>query len=213
MWNDLSYPWQKAFELAWLSFKKGSIPIGSVIINEHNDIVSEGRNQIYDQSSTHPLALTIMAHAEMTALSQLKVDDHPNVRKYTLYTTMEPCPMCFSTSVMVNIRNIVYAAHDRFAGASALNSSLDYIKEKNIMISFAGNELEVFQLVLQTAFEAQRSHPRMQAILDAWSISNKKAVDLGLSLSKKHFFNHDLSIDVIYDGVMKHYYGNELMKQ
>jgi len=67
----------------------------------------------------------------------------------------------------------------------------------------------VFQLVLQTAFEAQRSHPRMQAILEAWSISNKKAVDLGLRLDKEHFFEHNLSIDVIYDGVMKRYYGIE----
>ena len=209
MWNELSQPWQKAFEIAWISFKKGSIPIGCVIIDENEEVVAEGRNQIYDQSSQHPLALSIMAHAEMTALSQSKVDDHPNVRKYTLYTTMEPCPMCFGTSVMVNIRNIVYAAHDRFAGATVLNTSLDYIKEKNITIAFAGHEVEVFQLVLQTAFEAQRSHPRMQAILEAWSISNKKAVDLGLRLAKEHFFKHNLSIDVIYDGVMKRYYGIE----
>ena len=209
MWNDLNYPWQRAFELAWVSFKKGSIPIGCVIVNEHNEIVCEGRNQIYDQNSQHPLALTIMAHAEMTALSQLKVDDHPEVRKYTLYTTMEPCPMCFSTSVMVNIRNIVYAAHDQFAGATVLNSSMDYIKEKNMLITFAGDELEVFQLVLQTAFEAQRNHPRIQEILNAWSISNKKAVDLGLSLAKRQFFDFHLSIDVIYDGVMKYYYGKE----
>ena len=209
MWNELNHPWQKAFELAWISFKKGSIPIGCVIIDENEEVVAEGRNQIYDQSSQHPLALSIMAHAEMTALSQLKVDDHPNVRKYTLYTTMEPCPMCFGTSVMMNIRNIVYAAHDRFAGASVLNTSMDYIKEKNISITFAGPEVEVFQLVLQTAFEAQRRHPRMQAILSAWAISNKKAVDLGLSLAKEHFFNHNISISDIYDGVMKRYYGIE----
>jgi tRNA(Arg) A34 adenosine deaminase TadA len=31
-----------------------------------------------------------MAHAEMTAMITLKEKEHPDIKKYTLYTTMEP---------------------------------------------------------------------------------------------------------------------------
>ena len=42
--------------------------------------------------------------------------------------------MCFGTMVMMNIRNIYFAARDGFAGATALNDKLDYIKNKNIIL-------------------------------------------------------------------------------
>ncbi|MDE6664182.1 MAG: hypothetical protein K2K46_12695 [Lachnospiraceae bacterium] len=31
---------------------------------------------------------------------------------YTLYTALEPCPMCMVTMVMGGIRNIIIRAHD-----------------------------------------------------------------------------------------------------
>jgi tRNA(adenine34) deaminase len=46
---------------------------------------------------------------------------HPNIKKYTLYTTMEPCPMCFGIMAMIGIRNMRYAAKDGFAGVTELN--------------------------------------------------------------------------------------------
>lgn len=205
MWNDLSQPWKKAFELAWISFKQNTIPIGSVIVDEQGRIISEGRNRIYDINSKHPLSGTVMAHAEMTALSQLKVLDHPNVRSYTLYTTMEPCPMCFGACIMMNIRHIKFAAHDGFAGATSLNDKLAYIKKKKIKVDFEGEEAEVFQLILQSAFESQRQHPRLQEIVDAWSLNNKKAVKLGPKLYNEDVFNHSRSIQELYDDVMQRY--------
>jgi tRNA(adenine34) deaminase len=206
MWNDLSEPWKKAFELAWASFKQNTIPIGSVIVDEKGQIISEGRNRIYDINSKHPLSGTVMAHAEMTALSQLKVMDHPDIRSYTLYTTMEPCPMCFGACIMMNIRHIKFAAHDGFAGATSLNDKLDYIKRKKINLNFAGKELEAFQLILQSAFESQRQHPRVKEIYDAWSLFNEKAVALGPQLYSENVFDYSRSIHDIYDDVMQRYY-------
>jgi tRNA(adenine34) deaminase len=206
MWDNLSQPWKKAFELAWISFKQNTIPIGSVIVDESGQIIAQGRNRIYDTQSSHPLSGTTMGHAEMTALSQLKVVDHPNVRSYTLYTTMEPCPMCFGACVMVNIRQIVFAAHDGFAGATALNDQLEYIKNKKIKTLFAGEDLEAFQLILQTAFEAQRQHPRRQEIFDAWSKNNAKAVQFGQQLYKENVFDYSRSIHDIYNDVMQRYH-------
>ncbi|MBO8161965.1 MAG: nucleoside deaminase [Thermosipho sp. (in: Bacteria)] len=141
MWKDLNKYWQEAFKLAWESYKKDTIPIGAVIVDSKGNIISRGRNRIFDKSSSNPLAGTYMAHAEMTAMMQLKNDDHPNIKSYRLYTTMEPCPMCFGTMVMMGIRTLCYAARDGFAGAIEMNEKIDYIRKKEIKISKGDKEL------------------------------------------------------------------------
>jgi tRNA(adenine34) deaminase len=202
MWNDLSYNWQEAFIMAWESFKNNTIPIGSVIVDEKDNIISRGRNQIFDEKSKNPLAGTYMAHAEMTAMALLKEKEHKNIRSYTLYTTMEPCPMCFGTMVMMGIRNVKYAARDGYAGATILNNKLDYIANKNIQIN-SEPDLEKFQICIQTAFECIRKHPRMDELLTNWSGYCKDGVELGKSLHKSGYFSNALmnnkSIEEIYN--------------
>lgn len=60
MWGILDRPWQEAFKLAWDSYKKGTIPIGCVIVNKTGQIISKGQNQIFDKTSGSPLAGTNM---------------------------------------------------------------------------------------------------------------------------------------------------------
>lgn len=205
MWNDLSYNWQEAFIMAWESFKNNTIPIGSVIVDENDNIISRGRNQIFDEKSTNPLAGTYMAHAEMTAMVVLKEKEHKNIRRYTLYTTMEPCPMCFGTMVMMGIRKIIYAARDGFAGATILNNKIEYIANKNIQINSEPN-LEKFQICIQTAFECIRKHPRMDDLLMSWSEYCKDGVELGKSLYISGYFSNAItmnkSIEEIYNEII-----------
>lgn len=106
--------------MAWDSYRNNTIPIGAVIVSASGEIVSEGRNRIFDKNSNNSLAGTYMAHAEMTGMMQLKTDDHPDIKSYVLYTTMEPCPMCFGTMLMMHICDLRYAARDGFAGATEL---------------------------------------------------------------------------------------------
>jgi len=158
MWRDLDKPWQRAFELAWESYRNDTIPIGAIIINNTGEIIAEGRNRIFDKNSDNALAGTYMAHAEMTAMMQLKEDEHPDIRSYTLLTTMEPCPMCFCTMLMMHICDLKYAARDGFAGATALKDKMDYIRNKRMEINRESDGLEAFQLILQTSFEYIRNH-------------------------------------------------------
>ena len=85
MWSDLNDIWKESLSLAWESFNKNTIPIGAVIVDSEDRIVSRGRNRIYDVESKNPLAGTYMAHAEMTAMINLKEKEHPDIKKYTLY--------------------------------------------------------------------------------------------------------------------------------
>jgi len=214
MWDKLDKPWQEAISLAWDSYKKGTIPIGCVIINKEGQIISKGQNQIFDLLGDSPLAGTNMAHAEMNALIGLKESEHPNIRSYILYTTMEPCHMCFGTAVMMNIRNIHYAADDGFAGATSLNEKLDYIKRKSVNIVKIGEELEAFQLILQSAYEYKRKHPRIENILSRWREVNNLAIDIAKELYGSGYFerarDENKSIEDIYSEVIMKYLNTKI---
>ena len=209
MWKDINDIWKEAFKLAWESYRKGTIPIGAVIVDSNNNIVSRGRNRIFDESSSNPLAGTYMAHAEMTALTNLKEKEHSNIRTYTLYTTLEPCPMCFGTMVMMNIRNLGYASRDGFAGATELNDKMDYIKNKGINIIREEGELEIFQMALQSAYEYKRQHRRLEEILDTWRVYASSGVALGKKLYEEGYFDdmvmENKDISYIYDEVINRY--------
>jgi tRNA(adenine34) deaminase len=207
MWKDLNYAWQEAFFLAWESFKKNTIPIGAVIVDENEKIISRGRNRIFDTKSSNPLAGTGMAHAETTAMLTLKQGEHINIKRYTLYTTMEPCPMCFGAMLMVGIRNIKYAARDGYAGATELNDKMSYINSKNMKFVRANEELEAFQICLQSVYEYKRQNSILNAVLDSWSKYCSDGVLLAKELYEENYFQNALkvgkTIGEIYDEVIK----------
>ncbi|MGI6622340.1 MAG: nucleoside deaminase [Clostridiaceae bacterium] len=193
-WNDMEKPWQVCFELGWESMKKGSVPIGAVITNEKGEIVSKGRNMLYEDSNDpEVIAWHKISHAEMNAMIKVRGFDHPNIRKYTIYTTTEPCPMCFGTIVMVNIRNIRFAARDRYAGATRLNDASDYIKSKNINITGPYKGLEEVQIAIHTAYEIKR-YINHEILLNAWRIESPAAVDVGTYLAR-----HDIIKKLVND--------------
>lgn len=86
-WSDLEKPWQVCFELGWESLKKGSIPIGAVITNEKGEIISEGRSMQFENIA-EPGAIVHhrISHAELNAILKVSEFDHPEIRKYTIYT-------------------------------------------------------------------------------------------------------------------------------
>ena len=209
MWQNLEKPWQEAFKMAWEAYRRGTIPIGCVIATKEYKIISKGRNRIFDKRSGNPLAGSNMAHAEMTAMLGLRDIEHPDIRNYILYTTMEPCSMCFGTMVMMSIRNIRYGARDGFAGAISLNDKLDYIKGKEIDIKRGTDEIEAFQLILQSAYEYKRKHPRVESILETWKEINEISVDYGKKLNEIRYFQRaveeNIFINNIYDEIIEGY--------
>lgn len=210
MWNDLSNNWKEAFTLAWEAYVNNTIPIGAIVVNEHGEILSRGMNSVYDTKGNNPLAGTQMAHAEVTAMINLQDQDDPNIRQYTLYSTMEPCPMCFGTMVIMGIRNLRYAAKDGYGGATELNHKLDYFSSKNISIHRESGELEVFQICLQSAFEFERIKMKTNRVLDTWREYCNEGVELAVQLLQENYFQkaieNNKSIEEVYNDVLEMYY-------
>ncbi len=76
-------------------------PFGFVIVDrESGEIVAEGLND----AGRHPIL-----HGETVAIMNL-VDTYPDVERsrIILYTTVEPCPMCFGAILWTGIRQVIF---------------------------------------------------------------------------------------------------------
>ncbi|MDI9421345.1 MAG: nucleoside deaminase [Bacillota bacterium] len=206
MWTRVGAYWQEAMRLAWDSFLAGTVPVGCVIVDVQGEIISRGRNAIFGSITSSPLDGTNLAHAEMNALYQLKRDDHPQIRQYTLYTSLEPCPMCFGAAVMMGIRQIRYGARDAIAGSAALRSATPYLRSKKVRVELADPSLEVFQLALVTAFELQRKHRRQAEFLALLRGDCPLGAAIGTELFGQGYFDRarqaNYTVQQVYDQIM-----------
>lgn len=148
MWQDLSPVWQTAFREMWASFCEGSTPVGAVLCDADGSILLSDRNRNQAPETRNRR----ISHAEANILRRLDTAAH-DPRTLTLYTTMEPCPMCMGTALMSNLKRIHSAARDPYCGMAHLLETEPYYRRKNITLTFAGGEAEYFQLTVQAYHE------------------------------------------------------------
>jgi tRNA(Arg) A34 adenosine deaminase TadA len=122
----------------------GNIAVGVVIVHDGR-VVARGRNEV---TST----FDVTAHAEMVAIRQVSAElrlQNPNSRANsgplagaTLYTTIEPCPMCCWAICIAGLSHLVFGAH-----LTDLNRGYkDYVAERLIVMT--GQPLTVITGVL-----------------------------------------------------------------
>jgi tRNA(Arg) A34 adenosine deaminase TadA len=154
MWASLSEPWKACFEEAWEAYRGGSIPIGAVLADRNGTVIYRGRNRVHElEAPPGQIFLNRLAHAEINALLQVKTRNSDDLKAYTLYTTTEPCVLCFGAIVMSGVRTVRYAASDPVAGGTDLNRSNNpFIRERNIDVRRAEHRLGEIQRVLRTDY-------------------------------------------------------------
>ena len=104
---------EKAIEEAKAALAAGEFPVGCVIADGERVIAAAGRS---GSRGTYPNELD---HAEIIALRRLQaVGYNGNRTDLTLYSTMEPCLMCFGAIILNNISRIVYAYEDVMGGGT-----------------------------------------------------------------------------------------------
>ena len=114
---SLDRAWSECFDLAWEAFRTGNIPVGAVVVGPDGEVVSRGRNRIFDDD-TPPgqLAGGYLAHAEVNALLGLDAERHWD--DHTLLSALEPCFLCMGAAWMSMIGGVSFAARDFFGGAA-----------------------------------------------------------------------------------------------
>jgi tRNA(Arg) A34 adenosine deaminase TadA len=78
-------------------------PFGVVIVRDGNIIAAAGNSVTRDSDPT--------AHAEINAIrAACRKAQSPHLEGTTLYSSCEPCPMCYATAHWARVGRIVYAA-------------------------------------------------------------------------------------------------------
>ena len=106
----------EALEEARKALDAGEFPVGCVMVYE-DEIVSRGR-----RVNSIPPAENEMDHAEIVALRKI-YQNSPGIdlARVTVYSTMEPCLMCYVTLLLNGIRKIVYGYEDIMGGGTNLD--------------------------------------------------------------------------------------------
>lgn len=103
----------KALKQAEIALSAGEFPVGCVITNDENILVSGFRQK---SAGDRPNEID---HAEITALRRLMETSISGRRgELSIYVTMEPCLMCFGAILLANIQKIVYAYEDVMGGGT-----------------------------------------------------------------------------------------------
>ncbi len=124
------------------AFEEGEVPVGAVV-TFGDQVVGKGHNQT---EGLHDAT----AHAEMIALSAAcDYFGDWRLQECTLYSTLEPCPMCAGAAMLSRIRLIVFGAADPKFGAcgSILNIPFEERLNHQIEVVRGVLESEVSQLM------------------------------------------------------------------
>ena len=99
-----------ALEQAQIAYDLGEVPVGAVVVFEGR-IVSQAFNlrETRNDPTAHAERLALTLAGESLGTSHLD--------GCTLYSTLEPCPMCAGAIIQARITRVVYGAADPKAGA------------------------------------------------------------------------------------------------
>ncbi len=130
--------------------QEGEIPVGAVLVMNGEAIASahNHREQLHDPT----------AHAEILALraGAEKLKDR-RLSQCTLYTTLEPCPMCAGAMVMAKLGACIFGASDERQGCCGSVYALTRDPSFYWRFSSTGGLLaEESQALLNTFFARRR---------------------------------------------------------
>ncbi len=104
-----------ALEQAERALAEGEFPVGCVMVAA-GSVVAGGR-----RINSHGNAANELDHAEIVTLRRL-LKERPgfSCSGLTVYSTMEPCLMCYSTLLLNGVRRFVFAYEDVMGGGTNL---------------------------------------------------------------------------------------------
>jgi tRNA(adenine34) deaminase len=142
---------EQAYEQAVQAQLSGEVPVGAVLVDADNQLLSRNHNRVIHQNDP-------TAHAEMLVLRDAaKLCSNHRLEGCTLYVTLEPCCMCAGALVHARISRVVFSCRDFKAGAagSVCNLLRGYPLNHRIQIDEGFLQTECSTL-LSHFFEARR---------------------------------------------------------
>jgi tRNA(adenine34) deaminase len=106
-----------ALQQAGEALAQGEFPVGAVFVFNGQVVATGKREHTREKQET----VNEIDHAEIIALRNfLAQETEIAPAELIVYSTMEPCLMCFSTLILNGVRNIVFAYEDVMGGGTNL---------------------------------------------------------------------------------------------
>jgi tRNA(adenine34) deaminase len=115
----------RAIQVALRSEQSGDQPVGAVITLGREVIAEAGASILLPNFDG-------TRHAEMQALRSVPPDLWDAADEMSIYSTLEPCLMCFSAILIHGIGRIVFGAADEHGGASPVHPHLPPYFQKRL---------------------------------------------------------------------------------
>ena len=127
-----------ALELAKKTLSRGEFPVGCVVVYENRIILTGCRSGTVGNSGNE------VDHAEMIALRKLAaIKQDIDRKKVVIFSTLEPCLMCFGAILLSGVGGLVYAYEDVMGGATMCDLSL-------LAPLYRNNDLFIIPNILRT---------------------------------------------------------------
>lgn len=144
-----------ALQLASLAAEQGEVPVGAVLVCDHQ-LIGAGFNQpILSHDPT--------AHAEVCAIRHAcqHLQNYRLPFNTTLYVTLEPCTQCVGALIHARIQHVVFAAAEPRAGSLISARQLMQSGFYNHFFSFEGGVLADQSKHLLKSFFARRRQQKL----------------------------------------------------
>ena len=107
-------------QLALQAVASGNFGIGCILVDATGKKVAEGHNEIFKPYFRSD------RHGEMVVMDKFEENNKAiaSMKGYTLYTSLEPCPMCLARLIISGCQTVLYVAADRTGGMVNLSSNL-----------------------------------------------------------------------------------------
>lgn len=151
---------QRAIELALLAEQEGNLPVGAVVAFD-GDVVAEGRSAIWVPE------FDATRHAEIEALRAVPADLWNSADQLSLYSTLEPCLMCFGSILLHRVGRVIFGSADSYGGASSVLSHMPpYFQERLENAEWLGptmaSECDPLYVRLMALVQARRAQVRRE---------------------------------------------------
>ena len=91
----------RALEVALAAQAAGEPPFGAILVDGSGGIVAEASDEVRSRGD-------LSLHAELNVVRLACQRLGPALGGCTLYTTVEPCPMCFTAAWLARVQRIVF---------------------------------------------------------------------------------------------------------
>ena len=154
---DNEYFMEKALGEAQAAQVAGEFPVGCVMVHDKKILASGARKGTIGDYPNE------IDHAEMIALRRLfRLKSKINLREVTVFSTLEPCLMCFGALMISGIGKLVFAYEDAMGGGTQFDAAnLTPLYKSNQMVIIPGILRNESLKLLKTFFsEAENTYLR-----------------------------------------------------